>query len=184
MRVLGGTHKGRRLYGPKSHRLRPTSARVKEALFSILGSRVVGSRFLDLYAGSGAVGIEALSRGAAHATFVESDPAAVRLLQANLARCGFQSSGEIHGCSVETFLMRSRRLPTPYDLVFVDPPYGEGPLRRLWAALASSPAVASHALLVFEHSTMTAIPRPSGRFLPLRQYRYGDTTLSLFATLE
>ena len=87
MRVIAGSHRGRRLSGPEGTALRPTSDKVRQAIFSILGTQVFGSRFLDLYAGTGAVGIEALSRGATSVTFVESDPKAVQLLQKNLRAC-------------------------------------------------------------------------------------------------
>src|SRR4051794_20541590 len=92
MRIIAGTHRGRRLVAPPGRGTRPTSDRVREALFSILGRRVAGARVLDLFAGSGALGIEALSRGAAQATFVDDDPAAVRAIRANL--------GEIEGAEV------------------------------------------------------------------------------------
>lgn len=95
MRVIAGSHRGRRLCGPQGATLRPTSDKVREALFSILGSRVPGSRFLDLYAGSGAVGIEALSRGAVLATFVESSPEAVRLLRKNLTACRLTDPADV-----------------------------------------------------------------------------------------
>ena len=87
MRVIAGSHRGRRLSGPQGTALRPTSDKVREALFSILGTHMSGGRFLDLYAGTGAVGIEALSRGASAVTFVESDPRAVQLMQRNLQTC-------------------------------------------------------------------------------------------------
>ena len=87
MRVIAGSHRGRRLSGPEGTALRPTSDKVRQAIFSILGAHVLGGRFLDLYAGTGAVGIEALSRGATSVTFVESDPRAVRLLRRNLQVC-------------------------------------------------------------------------------------------------
>jgi len=98
MRIIAGTQKGRRLHGPKGPGLRPTADRVKEALFSILGSRVAGSRFLDLYAGTGAIGIEALSRGAQHVTFVETNLTALRVLRANIAQCKLEASAEIQTC--------------------------------------------------------------------------------------
>jgi len=180
MRVIAGAHKGRRLNGPKGPGLRPTSDRVKEALFSILGSRVAGSRFLDLYAGTGAIGIEALSRGAHQVTFVEPDQSALRVLRANLAQCGLTASADIHACSAAAFLKRRAKSAIPHDLVFADPPYQPDHLAELWTALGESAAIAPDALIVLEHSSKAAVPLSHGHLSLLRQYRYGDTTLSTF----
>ena len=180
MRVIAGTQKGRRLHGPKSPGLRPTADRVKEALFSILGSRVADSRFLDLYAGTGAIGIEASSRGAQHVTFVESNPAAVRVLRANVTQCRLGTAADIQTCSAGAFLRRNANTVGQHDLVFADPPYRENPLAELWPALTGTATLASDALIVVEHSSKSAVPPATGRLRLLRQYRYGDTTLSVF----
>jgi 16S rRNA (guanine966-N2)-methyltransferase len=180
MRVIAGTQKGRRLHGPRGPGLRPTADRVKEALFSILGSRVAGSRFLDLYAGTGAIGIEALSRGARHVTFVEPDQAALRILRTNVAQCKLDPAVEIQTCQTCAFLRRPPKGMVPHDLIFADPPYQTDHLDELWSALAGSATVAPDALIVLEHSSKTVISPENGRLSLLRQYRYGDTTLSLF----
>jgi 16S rRNA (guanine966-N2)-methyltransferase len=121
MRIIGGAWGGRRLQAPPGDATRPTSDRVREALFSILGDRVAGARVLDLFAGSGALGLEALSRGAAEATFVDSAPAAVRALRANLDALGAQ--GVVRRQDVLRFLDGARSQARDYDLVFLDPPY-------------------------------------------------------------
>lgn len=180
MRVIAGTHRGRRLHGPKGGALRPTADRVKEALFSILSSRVAGSRFLDLYAGTGAIGIEALSRGAQHVTFVESDRTALRLLRTNLLLCGLTTAAEIHACAVGSFLTNPGKGALPYNIVFADPPYGQDQLERLWPVLADSATIAPEAVVVVEHSSRTAVPSTKGRLSLLQQYRYGDTMLSVY----
>lgn len=180
MRVIAGTQKGRRLHGPKGPGLRPTADRVKEALFSILGSRIAGSRFLDLYAGTGSIGIEALSRGAEHVTFVESNPTALRVLRANLAQCKLDASAEIQTCSASAFLRRQAKAAARYDLVFADPPYRQGQLAELWPALAGTAAVAPDTLIVLEHASKSEVLPADNRLRLLRQYRYGDTTLSVY----
>lgn len=162
--------------------MRPTADRVKEALFSILGSRVVGSRFLDLYAGTGAIGIEALSRGASQVTFVEPDRAALQVLRANLTLCKVTTAAEVHACPAGSFLASLGKAAAAYDIIFADPPYHQDYLEELWPALAETAAITDDTLIVLEHSSKTAVPAVKGRLSLLRQYRYGDTTLSVYTT--
>jgi 16S rRNA (guanine(966)-N(2))-methyltransferase RsmD len=180
MRVIAGTQKGRRLHGPKGPGLRPTADRVKEALFSILGARVSGARFLDLYAGTGAIGIEALSRGASSVTFVESDPTAGRLLRTNLSACGLETDAELFPSKAETFLRGTRTGAAAFDIIFADPPYQLDVETTLWPALTATRALVPGGLLVLEHATRQALPPATASLSLLRQYRYGDTTLSVF----
>jgi 16S rRNA (guanine(966)-N(2))-methyltransferase RsmD len=179
MRVIAGTQKGRRLHRPKGPGIRPTADRVKEALFSILGRRIVGARFLDLYAGTGAIGIEALSRGASHVTFVEANRSALRVLRGNLALCGLEATADIQACSAGAFLRRSMAGHPPYDILFADPPYRTDPGRELWPMLVDAAIAAPDALIVLEHASKPAAPAGHPRLNVLRQYRYGDTTLSV-----
>lgn len=161
MRVIAGVHRGRRLFGPRGNAIRPTSDRVKEALFSILGTRVTMARVLDLFAGTGSIGIEALSRGATHVTFVESDGAALRLVQANLERCGFQQQATVYGFPVQNFFRRETDRLIPYDIVFCDPPYASVPdlvtIIQRWRA----DWLTDDALVVIEHGKHTDLPRRS-----------------------
>jgi 16S rRNA (guanine(966)-N(2))-methyltransferase RsmD len=156
---------------------------VKEALFSILSPRIVGARFLDLYAGTGAIGIEALSRGAMQATFVESHPASLRVLRDNLTRCNLTALADIRPCPATRFLLRPERDGRPYDIVFADPPYHEGGASGdLLSSIAASAIITSESLVILEHFTKLPVPPQVGRLVRLRQYRYGDTTLSVFRT--
>ena len=182
MRVIAGTYRGRRLYGPRTQMLRPTSDRVREALFSILSNRLPHSRFLDLYAGTGAVGIEALSRGAGHVTAVESDRDAVNLLQRNRDLCQIGSALTVRPYSVEQFVQRPDHWNGPYDLVFADPPYAEtARLFSLWNESMTGLLFSVDAWLIVEHGEKTETPRALGPTALRRQYRYGDTTLSLYS---
>jgi 16S rRNA (guanine966-N2)-methyltransferase len=180
MRVIAGEHKGRRLSSPRAGPLRPTSGRVKEALFSILGERTVGARFLDLFAGTGAIGIEALSRGAARATFVEPHPSSLKLLRANLVRCTMQPLATIEPCSVEAFLGRRRGPEETFEVIFADPPYGADLASTLLPALDEAGIMAGDSIVILEHATKVAVPPTAGRLSRRRQYRYGDTTLSVY----
>jgi 16S rRNA (guanine(966)-N(2))-methyltransferase RsmD len=185
MRVIAGVHRGRRLLGPSGPTIRPTSDRVKEALFSIIGDRIVGARVLDLYAGTGALGIEALSRGAAHVTFIEEDLSAGRILQTNLQRCRGVGAADIHvsATRVESYLRRGRQ-PHPFDIVLADPPYAETADLIHVLALVSAETFGPRALLILEHAKKTVIPPTMGVFRLVRRYEYGDTALSLFQLAE
>lgn len=181
MRVIAGSRKGHRLMGPQTVGLRPTSDRVKEALFSILSPRIGDARFLDLYAGTGAIGIEALSRGARHVTFVESSLDALKVLRKNLERCGLAPAGDVRVGTAERFLAGSRQEPAPYDIVFADPPYDQTDGGQdLLSRLERSDMIGVRTVVILEHAKKAAVPSRVGRLSQVRQYRYGDTTLSLF----
>lgn len=179
MRIVAGTHKGRRLLQPKDRSVRPTSERVKEALFSILGDRIAGVRFIDLYAGTGAIGIEALSRGATRATFVESNPASLNLLRANLERTGLADAAEVYSCSAETFLKRLETQREPLQILFADPPYSSDSVSMLLRSLGQGAIMTAETVVILEHPRKTTVPARAGRLILRRQYPYGDTTLSL-----
>ena len=172
MRVIAGRHGGRRLAAPPGAGTRPTADRVREALFSILGARVEGARVLDLYAGSGALGIEALSRGAAAATFVELAPAAVRVLRDNLAALGEEA--EVVRADALRWLRGASRGSRQYDLVLLDPPYRAA--ATLGPALgAALPAVLADGALVVAESDRRA---PLELGIPvIDDRRYGDTRI-------
>ena len=182
MRVIAGAQRGRRLMGPKGPGLRPTADRVKEALFSILSPRLAGARVLDLYAGTGAIGIEALSRGARHATFVEPHASSLKVLRANLELCGLSTQATIHPCTAETFFKRRTAAEPAYDIIFADPPYDDEGASALLSAFSRHANLQPTATLVLEHGSKTE-PVVDGLAL-IRRYRYGDTTLSLFRSRQ
>ena len=178
MRVIAGRLGGRRLAAPAGRATRPTSDRVREALFSVLGD-VRGARVLDLFAGSGALGIEALSRGAAHATFVDSAPAAVRALRENVAALGLEEVAEVRRQDARAFLRTAKKAGHEYDLVFLDPPY------RLAAGLGRdlSPTLtgvlAPRACVVWESDRRDA---PALELPITDERRYGDTLIRIHVT--
>lgn len=176
MRIIAGEHGGRRLRAPAGTSVRPTSDRVREALFSILGDRVRGARVLDLFAGSGALGIEALSRGAAHATFVDSDPAAIRAVLANLPD---PEDADVTRRAAADFLTTARRTAGQYDLVFLDPPYRRGQQLGLELSEAVAAVLAPGGLAVSESDRRAPLQLPD---LSLQdQRRYGDTLIGFHA---
>ncbi len=174
MRVIAGEAKGRRLTGIRSSAIRPTSDRVREALFSALGAAVPDARVLDLYAGSGALGIEALSRGAAGAVFVDSDREAVVAIRANLALTGTDDRASVVRSPVGGFLAAGRQ--GPFDLVFLDPPYARGPPVEDLEALVAGGFLDARAWVVLETRGPDAPPPVEGLEVVSRR-RYGDTTL-------
>jgi 16S rRNA (guanine(966)-N(2))-methyltransferase RsmD len=123
MRIIAGQYRSRVLAAPAGMATRPTSDRLRETLFNVLAPRIAGARFLDLYAGSGAVGIEALSRGAAHVVFVERAGPALKVLRENLAGLGIDSGFSIHSGAVGSFLRGPRPGAAEFDVIFLDPPY-------------------------------------------------------------
>jgi 16S rRNA (guanine966-N2)-methyltransferase len=185
MRVIAGDLKGRRLKAPQAGGLRPTSDRVKEALFAILGEKTSGARFLDLCAGTGAIGIEALSRGARSATFIERDRASLHVLRANLAACGMTECATVVSSTVEAFLRRVPRTDAAYDIIFADPPYHEKDSGPTLLRSVDRPGIMTRdSTVVLEHFSKATIPSEAGRLIRVRQYRYGDTTLSIFTVRE
>jgi len=175
-RIIAGTYGGRQIRTPKGDGTRPTSDRVREAMFSSLESELGGFddvRVLDLFAGSGALGLESLSRGAVHATFVESDGRAASGIRANVRELGVRDADVVR-TSASAY---AERLVDPrFDLVFLDPPYAVGTdlVRGLVAKLAAGPGAG--ALFVVERSTRDPFTWPDG-VEPLRDKRYGETTV-------
>lgn len=180
MRVIAGLHRGRRLLGPRGQAIRPTSDRVKEALFSILGERTTGARVLDLYAGTGSIGIEALSRGAAHVTFVEADREALRLVRSNLQQCGLEQAANICACQVSQFFRRGTQWSGPYDIVFCDPPYQLTPELIAMASEWKAGWLADDAVVIIEHGRKADLPSVLGPLSQVKRYDYGDTALTRF----
>ncbi|MFZ0043055.1 MAG: 16S rRNA (guanine(966)-N(2))-methyltransferase RsmD [Solirubrobacteraceae bacterium] len=173
MRVIAGEYGGRELVAPKGRATRPTSDRVREALFSILGD-IGGARVLDLYAGSGALGIEALSRGAAQATFVDSARGAIAAIRRNLEALGVEA--EVVSQPASAFLERARRNARQYDLLFLDPPY------RLASSLGRDLTVALAAVLAPDARVVAESDRRSPLALELEELdhrRYGDTLIQI-----
>jgi len=178
VRVIAGRFKGRRLKAPSWDGLRPTSDKLRETLFNILAPRVEGARVLDGYAGTGAVGIEALSRGAAHVTFVERDRRAAALIEANLALCGVKQGYTIECGDVASVLRRTRR-DAECDLVLLDPPYDIDPDAVTQALEAAAGRMAADGLLVLERASRSE-PEVPDMLSRVRDVASGDSTLTFF----
>lgn len=185
MRVIAGQYRSRILKSLKGLELRPTSDRLRETLFNVLRDRVEGSHFLDLYAGTGAVGIEALSRGSSLAVFVERHPPAVALIRKNLDSLGIETRAEVVRSAVAPFLEKHAAAPggsaRSFDLVFLDPPYAlaEEYLLAL-QLLASASVVDPGGLVIVEHRHSFQLPQVAGRLRRIRLLKQGDAALSFY----
>lgn len=179
MRVIAGVAKGRQLRVPKRKGARPTSEYLREALFDILGSSVHGVHFLDLYAGSGAVGIEALSRGAAEVVFLEQDSACVQVLKTNVKMTGLQKWRLVAGDVLRT-LPRLLRHGVHFDIIFLDPPYGTDLAMRTLEVLASGDLLRLSGVVIVEHFAKDPLPQRIGMLWRVREKAHGQTVLSFY----
>ena len=182
MRVIAGSARGVPLFTPTGNDIRPTLDRVRESLFNILMNRVEGCRFLDLFAGTGANGIEALSRGAASAVFVDQDIKALDLIQRNLKKTRLETSAECHRLvlpkGIATILGRNG---VPFDVVFCDPPYAFSGHLALLAEIKSQQLLAVDGVIVMETSSDMELPQQVGDLSQTSRRVYGDTALSFFS---
>jgi 16S rRNA (guanine(966)-N(2))-methyltransferase RsmD len=180
MRVIAGSLKGRRLKSPTWDGLRPTSDKLRETLFNVLAPRMPGARLLDGYAGTGAIGIEAASRGAAHVTFVERDRRAQALIEENLAHCGVPTDGYvIIRASVSRALDDLHA--APFDIMIFDPPYDDA-IDSVIAAAGRH--LASGGIVVLEHARRRAAAERAGALQRTRELTSGDSALTFYTTVS
>ncbi len=179
MRIIAGQAKGRRLLSPPADwPIRPTLDRIRESLFNIVTPRLEGARFLDCFAGTGANGIEALSRGASQAVFVDSDARALRLVRENLTHTGLAGGGM---CFKLTLPQDLGRIPGRFDIIFADPPYEFAEYEALLYGIQECGLLADQGWVVLEHHRRHAIPAHCGGLSRHRQSRYGEKRLSFYA---
>jgi len=183
-RIIGGSGKGRRLKSPRGPLTRPTASRVRQALFDVLAAEVPGCRFLDLFAGSGGVGLEACSRGAALAVLVEVDPIAARSIRHNVATLSAEAVARAVRGDVRAALSRLAASGERFGIVFLDPPYGSDLYEPVLAALASGSVLAPGGLVVAEHFHKRALPETIGRLVRVRILRVGEQCLSFYRSAE
>jgi 16S rRNA (guanine(966)-N(2))-methyltransferase RsmD len=185
MRVIAGKFRSRSLKSLKGLALRPTSDRLRETLFNVLAERVADARFVDAFAGTGAVGIEALSRGAREVIFIENHVPAVALIRKNLRALGIQSLGSV--LALDTLRGLQRLVANPpaasslVDIVYLDPPYAAAQdYRRVLTFLGAAPFLAEGSLVIAEHRSSVELPETFGNLSRVRVLRQGDATLSFY----
>ena len=181
MRVIAGEYKGRKLKSPTSMQVRPTSDRLRETLFNVIAPRISGARFLDLCAGSGAVGIEALSRGASFVTFVDRSRKMCGLVEANLDLCRVpEDQTEVVNTTAEDFLKQSDRSDVAWDIIFFDPPYAHDYVDVL-KVIAEHDSVTRDGLLIAEHHHKKELPTNVGALKRTRVLKQGDSVLTFYS---
>lgn len=181
MRIIAGTAKGRVLRSLRGRALRPTMDRVRESLFSVLAPRIEGARFLDLFAGAGMVGLEALSRGAAAAVFVESHRPAGEVIRENAERCGLAEAARVILAPVPRGLAILRREGAQFGVIFADPPYERNEARATLARLAQwSHLLGENGVLVIQRSRHEEIEEWIGSLRRMKQGRFGETILDYY----
>lgn len=187
MRVISGIYRGRKLRSPPSLEVRPTSDRLRETLFNILAPIIEDSRFLDLCAGSGAVGIEALSRGASHATFVDRSRHMCGLIESNLDLCEVpEEQTEVVNLEASEFLHQfTKRKLEPWDIVYFDPPYKDDYLKVLdYLGKHAEELLTDNARVIVEHYYKNQLPEMIGTLKSYRNLKQGDSSLTFYSTSE
>ncbi|HIE16855.1 MAG TPA: 16S rRNA (guanine(966)-N(2))-methyltransferase RsmD [Dehalococcoidia bacterium] len=178
MRITGGIAKGQHLKVPKNRLVRPTTERTREAIFSMLASLTTNwSCGLDLFAGSGALGIEALSRNAEWVDFVDQEHRCCAIIKQNLDKIGFSGRAHVYCCSVSKALTF---LANKYDVIFADPPYADTSLNHLLVQLASSTIIGDESLVVVSHSSRLPLQNNYDGLILVKERRYGDTRITIF----
>ncbi len=191
MRISGGTVKGRRTAPRKlltttssGERLRPTSSKVREAFFDIIRNRIAGASFADLYAGTGTVGLEALSRGAQKAVFVEPDESRSRTIRCAVSELGFGDRSDIIKGKADEFLKRASSEHGCLDIIFLDPPYHSEEIEKVLPLIGEGGLLSEKGIVVLEHFSKKKVPDIAGRLKKEKSYKYGDTMLTLYRKVE
>lgn len=184
MRVISGQARGRPLKAVPGNATRPTTDKVKEALFSIIGPYFDGERVLDLFAGTGGLGIEALSRGAGTAVFVDANPRSIEVVRRNLEATGFARQAEVYRNDARKAIRALERRGEPFHLLFLDPPYAMDNCDEMLSEMAEKGLVADGATAVVEHAAEVDYPDGFGGFARVRHATYGETALSVYRFRE
>lgn len=179
MRIIAGSKRGKNLLSPQGEGVRPTTNMVKESVFNILQFGIEGRRFLDLFAGSGQMGLEALSRGAALAVFVDSSRESQRLIEKNIRLAGFEDRARLAAADFESYLTSRGE---EFDIAFIDPPYREGLMER--ALQLTAVRMAPGGVILCEHGSREELPEECGGWKKRKVYRYGKTSVTAYGAGE
>lgn len=178
LRIISGELKGKRLFSPKGVKIRPTADRIRESIFNILAPRIPDSVVLDLFAGTGALGIEALSRRASFAIFIDSDKEALAVIEKNVSACRLQGRVKIIRADIVKNNAALKNVYPPVDLVFMDPPYNKNLIKPALINLSASRFLQKNALIIIEHAMTETLPEYVEEYTLSDQRRYGKTLVS------
>lgn len=184
MRVVAGERKGMPLKAVSGNTTRPTTDKVKESIFNIIGPFFDGGIVVDLFAGSGGLGIEALSRGAEHAIFVEKDSRAFQVLQENIKKCRYEENTELFRTDALRAVKGLMKRDVVIDFLFVDPPYHKGEYYDFVGTLVEAGKLSSDAIILCEHTRELTLPEAYGAFQLVRRETYGETIISVYRNVE
>lgn len=177
MRVIAGEYKGRRLTSPMDDRVRPTTDKVKEAIFSILMNEVYGSNVLDLFSGTGNLGLEALSRGAEHCWFCDSSRDSIKLIKHNISYCRADERSTVMAGDFRKVLAR---ISDPMDIILLDPPYDMGLLPECFELIEEYDILDENGLILAEHRKEEVLPEQIGKFVRVKERKYGKVVISIY----
>lgn len=177
MRIIAGEYKGRKLESPGDQSIRPTTDKAKEALFSILTNQIWGSRVLDLFAGTGSLGLEALSRGAEECVFADQSKESIRIIHSNIAHCGAEDRSRVIAGDYRKVLRTQRR---PFDIILLDPPYGKGLLEDCFRLIGEQKLLNEDGSIIAEHRREEQLPDEFYGFTKVKERRYGIVMLSIY----
>ena len=180
MRVISGEFRGRKLEEIEGMEIRPTSDRVKESLFNILGTRLMDCAFLDLFAGTGGIGIEAYSRGAELVVFIDESAKSIKVLRNNLDKLNISDKVEIHNTDYANAINKLAYANKKFDIIFIDPPYLKGFEKNALAQISECKVLADEGIIIVEHDLKDIMPESSGNLKLSRQNKYGNTMLSFY----
>lgn len=184
MRVITGVYRGRRLESIEGMDIRPTSDMVKESLFNILSSEIIESNFLDLFGGTGGVGIEAISRGAKHVVFIDNSIKSIKVLRKNLENLGINDNVEVFNTDYLTAISKLHSNGKLFDIIFIDPPYSTGIAQRALEQINEEKILKAGGIIIVEHDLRDSMPDRVGSMAMYRDKRYGNTKLSFYTIDE
>lgn len=181
MRVIAGSLKGRRLKPPRGIETRPTTDRVKESIFSMIHTSITDSIIIDLFSGTGNLGIEALSRGAEKVFFVDKNKNSIKLIKENIESMGLKEKSEVLFCDALRAIKRLASLPNKFDIIFMDPPYSKGFIIPCMEAIDAERILNEDGFILIEHDLKDTLPNKVGRLTKRKEKKYGNTMISIYA---
>ncbi|PAB58880.1 16S rRNA (guanine(966)-N(2))-methyltransferase RsmD [Anaeromicrobium sediminis] len=184
MRVISGRARGRRLNSPKGTNTRPTTDRVKESIFSIINFYIQDSKILDLFAGTGALGIEAISRGAEYGVFVDNDKNSIKTIKENLENMGFEKESTVLYCDVDAAISKLSTKGEKFHIIFMDPPYLKGFIEPSLEKIYNSEILTEDGIILIEHDVKDILIENIAGFYKYKEKKYGNTLISIYKKEE